>query len=170
MKNFFKKTIAVLLLFGLCFGLFIIVAMPFAIFKKADAQTWPSRKGVITTSYASLKRGSSGKHGSTLYWKPELCGAYQDSGERFCVGAVRYGDFRFGEGKAAALESVAKYPVGKEVDVFYNPSNPKETVLEAVSSWTVTFTLLGFGAGGLLIPFLLWVFRKQIEPQRYGRE
>jgi hypothetical protein len=48
--------------------------------------------------------------------------------------------------------------------------NPAETVLEAKSSWTTMFILLGLGIAGVLLPVVLWVFRRQIEPERYRRE
>ena len=164
MKTFLGKMIGFVLLCGIVFGLFTIVFVSIEMFKKAEAETWPSRKGGVTKSYASHKRDSR----RALYWSPEICGAYKDNGERFCVSRIRYGGFRFGEGKASALETVAKYPVGHEVDVYYSPENPKETVLEAHSSWNEMLILLGIGIVFLLLPVLLWVFRKTLEPERYG--
>jgi len=46
--------------------------------------------------------------------------------------------------------------------------NPKETVLEARSSWTEMYVMLGLGIGFLLLPVLLWAFRKRIDPVRYA--
>jgi hypothetical protein len=43
-------------------------------------------------------------------------------------------------------------------------------VLEARSSWTELYVLLGLGTGFLLLPFVLWLLRRQIEPGRYARE
>ena len=160
------KFAAFVLLAGIAFGLFVVVVLPFTMFEKAQAEAWPSRKGVITLSYAHHKRSWT----NGWYWRPELCGTYKDDGQRFCVVRVRYGSFRFGEGKAQALEAVARYPVGREVDVYYAPDDPGKTVLEAISPWTEMFTLLGFGIGFLLLPVLLWLFRKRIEPERYARE
>lgn len=168
-KNILGKITGFVLLAGIVLGLFVIVTIPFEMIKKADAETWPARKGVITISYASHKRGSGGRHGNSMYWQAEICGAYNDNGERFCVDRIRYGGFRFGEGEASARETVAKYPVGREVDVYYSPDAPEETVLEAISPWTEMHTLLGLGIGFLVLPVILWMFRKQIEPERYGR-
>jgi len=63
---------------------------------------------------------------------------------------------------------VDRYPVGREVEVHYSPKNPRETVLEAHSSWREMKLLLGLGLGFLLLPFMLWLFRRQLEPERYG--
>lgn len=169
MKDMLGKIGGFALLAGIFFGLFAVVFVPIEMIKKADAETWPVRKGVITTSYASHHRGSAGKHGSGPYWTAEICGTYLDNGERFCVDRIRYGGFRFGEGKADVDETLAKYPVGREVDVHYDSEDPKDTVLEARSRWIEMYVLLGLGFGFLLLPVLLWLFRKQIDPEQYGR-
>jgi Protein of unknown function (DUF3592) len=158
----------VVLLCGIAFGLFTVVTIPIEMFQKAEAETWPSRKGVVTKSYASHHSGGLGRISGGPYWKAEICGSYSDNGEKFCVSRIRYGGFRFGENKTIALETVARYPAGKEIDVYYSPQNPKETVLEAHSSWAEMLILLGLGIGFLLLPFFLWVFRKKLEPERYA--
>jgi len=50
--------------------------------------------------------------------------------------------------------------VGSEVAVYYSPKNPRDTVLEAHSSWQEMKTLLGLGIGFLLLPVIPWLFRK----------
>jgi len=147
--------------------LFVMAAIPFELYKKSQAESWPSRTGVITKSFTSRQSGSSGRSGSAPYVKAEICGAYKDNGEAFCVTRVRYGGFRFGEARRSAEETVARYPVGTTVDIHYSPDDPKETVLEASSPWTEMFVLLGLAIVFLLLPVILWLFRKQIEPGRY---
>lgn len=162
-KQMLLKLFGVVLLVGIVFGLFTIVAVPIEMSKMASAEKWPSRKGLITKSFA--ERHSSPRQAP--WWRAAICGTYKDNGEKFCVQRVRYGDFRFGSGEAKAREAAAKYPVGREVDIYYSPSNPKETVLEARTSWNTMNTLLGLGIGFLLLPVLLWLFRRQLEPERY---
>jgi hypothetical protein len=169
MKGIIGKLIGFVLLAGFVFGLFVIVFAPIEMSKKAKAETWPSRKGVITLSYARRNRGNAMSNVGGAYWKAEICGNYKDNGERFCISRVRFGGFRFGEGKAKAFETVGRYRVGREVDIFYSPENPKETVLEAHSSWNEMFILLGLAIAFLFLPVVLWVFRKKIESERYGR-
>ncbi len=108
MKGIIGKLAGFVLLAGIAFGLFVIVVAPIEMFKKAQAETWPSRKGVITLSYALHHRGSAGKSSGGPYWTAEICGSYLDNSERFCVSRVRFGGFRCGEGKADALEAVAR--------------------------------------------------------------
>jgi uncharacterized protein DUF3592 len=163
LKTVLGKVAGVVLLAGILFGLFAIVTVPIEMSKKAEAENWPSRKAVITKSYADYRRGS-GKSGG--YYRTEICGRYADTEQPFCVTRIRFGGFRFGAGKASALETVAKYPAGAEVDIYYSPDNPKETVLEARSPWTEMYVMLGLGTGFLLLPVLLWAFRKRIDPVR----
>ncbi len=57
-------------------------------------------------------------------------------------------------------EIVKKYPVGKEVEVYYNPQNPKRSLLEPGLNWSV-FLMSGLGVITLSItyPFLKNMFR-----------
>jgi len=166
MKDLGGKLMGVVLLAGIFFGLFVVLFIPSELLQKADAESWPSRQGTVTTSYASYHASFSRSGGP--FWRAEICGIYDGSGERFCARHIRFGGFRLGDGKAAAMETVARYPVGRRIDVYFSLEDPKETVLEAHSSWSEMITLLGLGVGFLLLPMLLWVFRKKIDPQRYA--
>jgi hypothetical protein len=169
-KDILGKIGGFVILAGIVFGLFVIVTVPFEMYKKAQAETWPVRQAIITKSFISHQSGAAGKHGRPSYWKAEICGTYSDSGDFFCVDRIRYGGFRFGEGKQAAQMTIEKYPVGMQVDVYYDPDDPEETVLEAHSPWTEMHALLGLGIGFLLLPAVLWLLRERIEPHRYGRK
>lgn len=164
LKDLFGKVVGFLLLGAAAMGLFTTVVVPYEMYRKAQAEDWPSRKGVLTVSYAARKRGSKGEQ----YWTPVICGTYRESGEKVCVHRVRFGGFRFGEGRSEAHEAATKYPVGREVDVYYSPDDPKDIVLEARSSWKEMSILFGLGMFFLLIPVFLWAFRKKIDPERYG--
>ncbi len=160
------KMAGVALLLGAAFGLILLAFVPFEMFKKAEAEGWSSsRKGVITLSSASRKTYHNAPRRHSVSWRAEICGIYKDDGERFCVSRVRYSDFGW---EARAREAVAQYPVGREVDVYHSPDDPKETVLEPISPWTRTFALLGIGIGLVLLPVVLWALRKKLEPERHG--
>ena len=164
-KDVMGKILGFTLLAGIVFGLFTVVAVPFEMYKMAQAQHWPSRKGTITLSYA--RKISNPREAP--WWKTEICGRYLDNGEKFCISRVSYGEFRFGGGKASSEAKVAKYPVGREVEVYYAPEHPKRTILEPHASWKHMIVLLGLGIGFLLVPVLLWLFRRLLEPDRYPR-
>jgi uncharacterized pyridoxamine 5'-phosphate oxidase family protein len=160
------KLAGLLLLACIIFAMIVMVFAPIEMMQKADAETWPSRRGVITTSTASDARNA---RNIFPWWRVEICGTYRDNGEDFCITRIRFGRLEYADSRASALEKVAKYPIGREVDVYYSPQNPKLTVLVAKSSWGEMIALVAIVGFFLLLPVLLWVFRKQIEPGRYGR-
>lgn len=169
MRNTLGTIVGFLLLAGIAAGLVLVVTLPFEMAKKAEAESWPSRKAVVTKSYVSRHRGGAGKFPRGPYAKPEICARYTDNGEEVCAARIRYGAIRLGEGETTARDTIARYPVGREIDVYFSPGDPKQTVLEAVSPWTEMYALLGVGIVLLLLPLVLWVSRSKIEPQRYGR-
>jgi hypothetical protein len=156
-KNILAKAAGYVLLVGMLFGLFVVITVPFEISRMLSAESWPARKAVVTTSYANRKSSTR----RSAYWRPEICGSYQDSGERFCVSRVSFGSFIFGSGEAQARAAIAKYPLGAQIDVYHAPDNPKETILDPHPSWHAMWTLLALGLGFLLIPVVLWLFRKR---------
>jgi hypothetical protein len=160
LKNILEKIFGFVLLGCILFALFILVTAPFKIYQKAVAESWPSRKAIVTKSFASSNRDR--KQGVT--WRQVLCGTYKDNSESFCVGRFRYGGFRFGTGKRSAVEAAAKYAAGQEVDIYYSPDNPRKTVLEARSPWTEIYILVGLAGFFLLIPVFIWLFRKMHKP------
>jgi uncharacterized protein DUF3592 len=158
--NILAKAAAYVLLIGMFFGAFVVIAVPFEMTRMVSAESWPARKAIVTTSYAN--RTSSTRHAT--FWRPEICGSYKDNGERFCVSRVSFGSFRFGSGEAEARATVAKYHEGLELNVYYSPDNSKETILDPHPSWNAMVTLLALGAGFLAIPVVLWLFRKRERP------
>lgn len=147
------------LLAGIVFGLFVVVAMPFELVPKHAAESWPARPWRITESYVDAERGSRGR-----YYRPVICGVYADSPQRVCATRIRYGGFRFGEGRRQAEEAVARYPEGREVLLYFDPDDPRTTVIEARSPWTEMLTLLALALAFLMLPLLLWRFRRQAPP------
>jgi hypothetical protein len=147
---------AVILLWFLL-GVLVIVFMPFELWRMADAQTWPFREGVITKSVAS-PQGSARR---TL-WTPAIRVAYRDTGEEVWITRVRYGEFRLrGAERASAEADVARYRPGAVVRVYYSPANPKETLLEPFAPWTTMIVISSIGATGVLVPVVLFLFRKR---------
>jgi hypothetical protein len=153
-----------LLLAAVLIGFFIVLVAPFEMVEKAAAESWPSRPGVVEKSYVSFRSGVR----SAGYYSAEICGTYLDDGQPFCVDRMRYGGFRWGEGKAAAEKAAARYPPGTRVRVHYAPDNPRETVLEAVSPWTEMLILYGVGLALSLLGVVLWMLRKRPDAKAGG--
>lgn len=160
LRAFLGKLAGVAVLFGFFFGVLVLLFAPLELAKKARAEHWPARQGVVTLSYV---RQAGGWGRTARYDRPEICGEYLDTRARFCITHVRLGEFRWGTGTAAAEADVRHYPPGRKVDVFHDPDDPRETLLEARSPWTAMVVLCVLGAIGLLLPVALWIIGRIIS-------
>jgi len=166
MKETFARLLGAVVILGVFFSVAMAIYLPIAWWQKARAETWPSRKGVITKSYAHYipGHGDAEHGGSPAAWMPEMSGTYPDNGEEFRVTRVRFGGARFGDGEASVREDVAKYHVGRVVDVYYCPENPRETILESRTPWTAEYTEAGLAVGFLVLARIAWAYRRKRFP------
>lgn len=96
LKNILGQIVGIALLLGFFAGLIAVVFVPVEMSKMAEAQTWPSRPGVITQSSAS---GVFGRRRGNR-WTYVIRGIFTDTGEPFVITQVRYGEFSPGRGKS----------------------------------------------------------------------
>jgi len=92
---------------------------------RAASQSWLQTTGVVVTSRVEV---SGGDHTSVL---PRIIYQYSVGAQNYQSDQFRAGDnvFRV-TGSGDAYNIVDRYPVGTQVVVFYNPSNPAEAALE----------------------------------------
>jgi len=93
---------------------------------KQAAQSWQSTMGTVLSSSVQSRR--SGNSTSTY---PVVVYQYQVNGQMHQSQTIKAGEQFFnvriiGEAQATS----ARYPVGAQVLVYYNPANPKESALE----------------------------------------
>ncbi len=89
---------------------------------------WPMAEAKILTATVAAKWHPT----AGTYYVPRVHDAYtvagqQHVGDMICPGVEQFG---YG-GKTEAQTHVARYPVGTNVPVHYNPENPTQAVLEA---------------------------------------
>jgi hypothetical protein len=93
---------------------------------RQEAQTWPSTTGTVLMSTIQVRR--TGRSRSEI---PVVVYQYQANGQMYQGNTIRAGD-QFGTirvmGQAQA--TVARYPAGSTVTVYYNPANPAQAALE----------------------------------------
>lgn len=90
------------------------------------AQSWPSTTGTILISTLQSRR--SGRSHSTY---PVVGYQYTVNGQTYTSQAIKAGDqFMNVRVSGQAQTTVARYPVGSTVTVYYNPANPSESALE----------------------------------------
>jgi len=146
----------IIIVVSFCGALFIFDAIFLGIIfftrrKVAQAASWPSTMGNVIMS--TLERRSSSEGGYTYY--PVVHYTYQVMGQTLQGHKIMPGPAIGGTG---AEKVVARYPMGAQVMVYYNPENPSEALLERSTPgyikwlWIILVILDVFlcGLGGLL--------------------
>lgn len=130
------------ILFGAVFTLFGLVALVLGIVgtvRSLDSVNWPQVDGVVT--HSEIESSSSGKGGAT--YGADIRYEYRTpSGEKLTGTRVGYIEYSSSDA-SHARETLARYPLGKQVKVHVSPSDQTSVVLEP------GFTLF------LLIPLVL---------------
>lgn len=136
------------------FGGAAVLVIGIATVRRARAsRRWPSAKGVVVSSKILKERSTSSNsepgHGtrSDYQYKPEVAVEYAVRGVKYLSNRVTLADFSTSSTQHAARVT-ARYPEGKVVDVFYNPDNPEDAILESRAGAGV---LLLFAAGLFLL-------------------
>lgn len=122
------NTEKIIVLLSICGSLVIFDAIFLGIIlftrrKVSKASTWPSTLGTVTESRIQMRSNSDG--GRTSY--PLVRYAYQIVGRAYESQKVMPG---MDVGGSGAHRVVARYPVGAQVMVYYNPENPSDALLE----------------------------------------
>jgi hypothetical protein len=98
--------------------------------KVAQAKTWPAALGTVLFSTIEWRRSNKG---SAAY--PVVQYSYQVQGQGYQGRKIMPGPEVGGTG---AHKVVARYPIGTQVMVYYNPQNPSEALLERDTPGFVT--------------------------------
>lgn len=88
------------------------------------SRAWPSVSGEITRSEVETYR----KDGKTQYL-PDIAYKYSIDGKNYSSSKVTVGDPPYTSNISPAKRMQAEYPVGKSVDVFYDPEVPSSSAL-----------------------------------------
>ncbi|HVF72946.1 MAG TPA: DUF3592 domain-containing protein [Chthoniobacterales bacterium] len=123
--------------FALVGGLFLFLGLRSLSAARAS-QLWPSTPGKITSS--QLMAGGTR---SKPWYKPQVTYTFAVNGQAYTGENVFFGNARSNSsGKPQAV--VDRYREGAEVEVFYNPHQPQQAVLERRTGPSNTiFLILG---------------------------
>lgn len=134
--------------------IFIIVGVALTVFwgiptarNAMQSQKWPSTDGQITTSRVSENQSSSD---DSLTYSAKIAYEYTVNDTKYIGSTVTFGDYGSSD-PAHAGNIVNRYPVGKAVNVYYNPDDLQTSVLEPGMGWSsfmgliigVIFSLVG---------------------------
>jgi len=115
-----------------------------------QSETWPTVPGVIERSEVATSRSK----GKTMY-DFDVSYAYTVDGKAYHGSTVWFGGDYRSSSPGVARETVGRYPVGRKVEVHYDPKHPDASVLEPGAFWS-TYMVYGIGwiflaVGGLML-------------------
>jgi hypothetical protein len=145
-------------LFGLCcIGVFALAFGGGGVFliyftrknqKQADdSQGWPATTGTIIDADVSRSMREDSDGDDHYSYSPRVRYTYKVIDAEYTGNKITFG-FSQGYGsETKAQQALTKYPVGKQVAVYYDPADPASAVLERKAGGSV----LGFILGGIFI-------------------
>lgn len=139
-------------LFGyLCFGSFLLIFIGVGIFlllrsrrdKEKAAQTlnWPSAAGKVLEARLIESTSTDADGDSSTMYRPHVQYEYEVVGARYTNDKINVGMVVSTSSTKKAQETLARFPVGSTVKVYYNPNDPADSVLEQKSSSNLTLIL-----------------------------
>ncbi len=112
--------------------------------KQADAsQGWPATTGTVTEARVTYSTQTDTDGDSSDSYFPQVSYTYQALGQEYAGHKISFGFAKAHNSRRQAENELARYPLGSQVTVYYNPSNPAEAVLERKAGGTVIATVLG---------------------------
>jgi hypothetical protein len=119
--------------------------------RKADvSKDWPTTMGRVITATVEQRRSSSSEGGYSTSHYPQVIYEYTVNGQKYMGSKINFG-MEVGYGWAGMAERIiAKYPVGGMVQVYYDPGDPIQAVLER-SSGSSSKILIGVAVVILVI-------------------
>ena len=105
-------------------ALFFLFALPPLQYSMASS-SWPTVSGTVTRSDVDVWK-SDGK----THYQPDIAYTYFVDGKKYSSSKITVGDPPLDNSVAPAKRMQAKYPVGDEVMVYYDPELPESSALE----------------------------------------
>lgn len=136
MEHIVLLRICILIGGGLQFFVFILL-----VYQARKTKQWNTTTGKILASELSDFNWETDDTGKT--YKASVKYQYIVEGEKYVSKKVYYGDWIAISFSSYMQTLVAQYNVGEEYTVYYNPQNPKKSVLKAGTVLPVYFLLLG---------------------------
>lgn len=108
------------------------------------SRNWPTVAGEIVVSKVTERESSSSDGSTSFVYHAEIAYSYNAEGVKYSSGKVAFGDYD-SSSISHAQNIVNKYPVGKQVTVYYDPASPSTAVLEPGANWS-GFMVAGISA------------------------
>ncbi len=93
------------------------------------AAGWPITRGTVMSATVQVSHNGGSRHEAPLVLYTYQVNGQVYQGQRVRVGD-EYGRTRVNGAASSAANTVARYPAGSCVEVFYDPTNPARSALE----------------------------------------
>jgi hypothetical protein len=145
---------------GICFiffviGIFIMRAAIRNRRKAEESTSWPSVQGTITKAWVETQEHEDDEGSVTITHFPKWEYEFNVSGMTYTSQNVSFGGTGGSSRELAAQERLKQYPINSQVQVFFNPSNPEEAVLEPGIQGTMTLIILGGGLAFIMLVIIV---------------
>ncbi len=147
---------SILGLSGIFFVILGLISLQKTVFDEIQglkAKSWPKTKGIVERTWIDVEDNTTGYGDSPGYmsYTPHILYQFEVGGILHQSDRIRTYPIAYGV-EGAAKRLVSKYFAGKHVTVYYNPDNPKQSILEpgikvAMFLLKVFFGLLIFALG-----------------------
>lgn len=152
-KRYLEVGLAIFILLAFFVGCITVLACSLELYAHQQAQTWPTKRGIITHSAAYQSTGSQNRK----YWRVEITGIYKESREKFNAQRYGYGIEFSVFNQSQAERKAARFPVGAEVDVYHAPNKAHHAILIRDNPSRPTWIAFSLGLFFALLPFLLYI-------------
>jgi hypothetical protein len=137
------------LFFVICFSLiFLVIGIGFIIIsitskRKAHSSIqWPIAIGTVISAMIKDRADiDDGDYSTSHTYEPVIKYTYQVMGKEYQSTRIAFGANSFDQ--ARALLKINSYPIGKPLQVRYNPNNPSESVVETSAAGGNLFLIGG---------------------------
>ena len=97
--------------------------------KNKKTRLWKKAEGSITKSEPQTSKWK-GDFDYERTYRADVQYCYEVEGKEYTSNRVFFGDMLFGSSKSLVDKRLSQYPVSKKVDVYFDPENHAESVLE----------------------------------------
>jgi hypothetical protein len=131
--------------------------------KAGESQRWPNTGGQITEARVTRSMHTDSDGDTSYSYEPHVRYTYQVGGREYFGEKITFGFKQTYSSESKALNVLARFPLGGQVNVFYNPANPEDAVLERTAGGSnislvigIVFILISLCIGCPLVGGLLY--------------
>ncbi len=142
------------LIFGsLCGGFFVVLLGAIGVYlvvaslrarKKAEtSQGWPHTLGQVVNAEVKRTANTDDDGHITYAYHPEVEYTYEAAGQVYSSRRLMFGAVQAANTPKKAQQTLARYPLGAQVTVYYDPAKPADSVLERTAGASTSMLVIG---------------------------